>query len=562
MYAIHNPIPEVLYHSDEVANHYFKVGAWGESSVGDVLRQTARRRPEHPAFIAEQQVLSFKELDELTERLGAALLQQGLQPGDRIVFQLGTTLETVLAVFACYKAGLIPVCAIPQYREVEIGALIQRSQAKAHFVQDNLGGSFDMVEFAQKMSQEHSSLQHVFTFSTHHPEQGVYALQHLIDSISYQAAKERLSRLTIGPRDVLSFQLSGGSTGIPKIIPRFHAEYLAHAEASARQYEIDEQARFIWSLPIMHNAGQLYALLPPIVFGMTTILMSRVDIPHMLSLIEQYQVTHGLSIGPIAPQLIAYSDLDRHDLSSLTLFGTMSRSDKLEQHLGVRCSNLYGITEGLLLGCGAQENEQARHFTQGRSGCQWDEICVLDPESKKPVALGEIGEMCFRGPSSLLAYYQNESATQESVGADGFVYTGDLVREHVIDGRSYFSFEGRLRDNINRGGEKISCEEVEAFISQHPNVSDAKLVAMPDELYGEKGCVYLILREPEQTVEITDLVEFLVKQGLAKFKCPERIEVVEEFPVTRVGKVDKEALRKHIAALLKQESTLKEMASL
>lgn len=551
METIRNPLEKVVYQSDERAARYLENGAWVPSTVGDALRATARRMPGKPAFVSDERSMSFAQLDEATERLGAALLEIGLAPGDRAIFQLGTTLETVVAVLACYKAGIVPVCAIPQYREVEIGALAAASQARAHFVQADMG-KFDLVGFARQMAAAQPGLTHGIVVRGQAPE-GMHGLQSLIDGMSLEQARQRLAGVPVGPRDVLSFQLSGGSTGLPKIIPRFHAEYLGHSAGWASRYGIDEEARIIWSLPIMHNAGQLYALIPPVLLGVTAVLMPKVDIRRMLELIQEQRITHGLSIGPIAPQLIAYEHLADHDLSSLRLFATMSRADKLEAHLGVPCSNLYGITEGLLMGAGAAELAFARHQTQGASGCPFDEIRVLDPESEVPVAPGTMGELCFRGPSSLLAYYDDERANQGALTSDGFVRTGDMVTEHRVQDASFYAFEGRLRDNINRGGEKIGCEEVEAYVSQHPAVADAKLVAMPDDFYGEKACVYLILRPGWTAPSLAELGEFLSAQGLARFKCPERIEVVEEFPITRVGKVDKAVLRRLVAARLAHE---------
>jgi salicylate---[aryl-carrier protein] ligase len=183
-----------------------------------------------------------------------------------------------------------------------------------------------------------------------------------------------------------------------------------------------------------------------------------------------------------------------------------------------------------------------------------DEIRLLEVGSEKPVSPGEMGELCFRGPSSLRGYFGSPEANQRAFTSDGFYRSGDIMTAHVVDGRIHYAFEGRLRDNINRGGEKIGCEEVEAYVSKHPAVSDAKLVAMPDPFYGEKGCVFLVLRPGASAPEVKELAEFLVGQGLAKFKCPERIEVIDALPVTRVGKVDKPALRALIAEKLQQET--------
>jgi len=413
-------------------------------------------------------------------------------------------------------------------------------------------GNFDLVGFAAGMVEKHASLQHLIVVRG--AASGASSLDALIEGMPLAAARERLARLPLGSEDVLSFQLSGGTTGVPKIIPRFHAEYLGHSAGWMRRYRIGADSRVIWSLPLLHNAGQLYALIPATLMGVTTVLMPRVDIRRMLELIEQHRVTHALSIGPIAPQLLAYTDIAKHDLSSLQLFATMSRADNLEAHLKVPCSNLFGITEGLLLGSPADAPAFARHHTQGASGCADDEIRLLVPETEEPSKPGEMGELCFRGPSSLTGFFDNAQANAKAFTSDGFYRTGDMMTAHVVDGVTCYAFEGRLRDNINRGGEKIGCEEVEGFISQHPAVADAKLVAMPDPFYGEKACVFIVPRPGMAAPDVKALAAFLVGLGLAKYKCPERVEIVDSYPLTRVGKLDKPALKQRIADQLAAEA--------
>jgi non-ribosomal peptide synthetase component E (peptide arylation enzyme) len=548
---IHHPIPGVVYPPASRAEAALASGAWIASTVGDALRATARRHPQRQAFIGDDRSLDFAQFDEATERLGAALLALGLVPGDRAIFQLGTTVETAIALLACFKAGIVPVCSLPQHREIEIGQLTEQSGARAYFVQADFSASFDLPAFAESLMARHASLQHLVVVRGERG--GASGLQQLIDAMPLEQARQRLADVRLGLADVLSFQISGGTTGVPKIIPRFHAEYLGHSAGWMRRWRIDGDSRVIWSLPLMHNAGQLYALVPSLLAGVTVVLMSRVDIPRMLDLIGEHRVTHALSIGPIAPQLLAYPDIARHDLSSLRLFSTMSRSDTLEAHLGVPCSNLYGITEGLLLGSPADAPPEARHQTQGCSGCPEDEILLLDPASEEPVPEGLPGELCFRGPSSLTGYFANAEANAQSFTSDGFYRTGDMVTAHRIGGVLHYAFEGRLRDNVNRGGEKIGCEEVEGHVSQHPAVADAKLVAMPDPFYGEKGCIFIIPRPGMAAPDVQALGQFLAARGLAKYKCPERVEVVQEFPLTRVGKVDKPAMKRLVADLLQQE---------
>jgi non-ribosomal peptide synthetase component E (peptide arylation enzyme) len=541
----------VVYCDRPEAATFFAAGAWIDCTVGQALAITARRCPNKAAFISDDRSVTFYELHESTDRLGAALLALGLRPGDRAIFQMGTTVETAIALLACYKVGVIPVCAVPQYRAVEIGQLADQTDPKGYFVEGKVG-NHDLVAFAKQMILRRPTIEHlVVARSTQHD--GSHELESLIERMPIERARQILADVPLGSEDVLCFQLSGGTTGIPKIIPRFHAEYIGHSVSWMRLYGIGTESTIIWSLPLIHNAGQVFSLIPTACAGVTCVLMSKADARQMLDLIDKHQVTHALSIGPIAPQLLLHSPFG-HTLSSLRLFSTMNRADALEAHLGVPCSNLYGITEGLALGCGADAPVEARHHTHGSSGCPLDEIRLLQPDSDKPVRDGEVGELCFKGPSSLRSYFNAQVAPGEYLTHDGFYRSGDMMTAQVVDGKTYYTFQGRLRDNVNRGGEKIGCEEVEALVNRHPKIADAKLVPMPDALFGEKGCIFIIPRPGQAAPSVAELAEFLISSGLAKFKCPERVEIIEAFPVTRIGKLDKVALKAIIAEKLGNEA--------
>jgi pyochelin biosynthesis protein PchD len=407
------------------------------------------------------------------------------------------------------------------------------------------------VGFARGMQEKVPALRHLIVSRGKDRDD----LKRLIGSIPLEEARKKLAAVKLGAQDCYVFQLSGGSTGVPKIIPRFHGEYLAHCDAWNKMHGMDERSVGIWSLPIIHNAGQIFGYMAAIHWGRTTVLTSRIDIAHILDMIAKYRVTNAMSIGPIAPHLLAYKELGKHDLSSLRYFVAFSRADAIEAHLGgdVKSGNLYGITEGLVLISHPDDPPQARHLTQGRVGYTAEEVRVLKLGTENDAPEGEIGELAFRGPSSLRGYYNAPEQTRESLTTDGFFRTGDLVKAHRIEGKLYYSFEGRLKDNINRGGEKFGTEEVENFIRQHPAVADVAVVAMPDEMLIERACAYLVARAGMQAPDVKGLGKFLEQKGLAKFKFPERIELVDAFPVTRVGKLDKAQLRKLVADKLQQE---------
>ncbi len=523
----------VVYPSADEAAGYLARGAWIDGTAGDALRQAAARRPEQTALVAGGDRIDYRRYDEDSERLAAALLGLGLEPGDRAVFQMGTGIDTAVCLFACFKAGIIPVCTLPQHRELEIGHLARVTGALCHFVEPAAGGQFDLVAFARGIG-----LRHLVT-SDDFPT--------MIASIPLDDARARLKHIALGPADVMMFQLSGGTTGVPKVIPRLHGEYLGYCAAWSRLMRLGPDDVGLWALPLIHNAAMIYHLIPAVLDARKLVLMAKFDAAGFFDLIEREGVTASGSIGPVAARILEYAGIGDHDLSSLKSLTTLSRADAIEAHVGVVTTNAFGISAGLLMACPPDAPAAARHGSAGIPASPLDEIRLLDPASEADVPFGQIGEMAFRGPSLMKGYYGGSPARHT---ADGFFRTGDLMRAMMVDGVVYYAFEGRIKDNIDRGGEKFGPEEVESLIVRHPAIADAKVVAMPDPVYGEKACAFLIPRAGRHLPGVAELGSFLLAQGIAKFKLPERIEEIESFPVTRVGKVDRQALRQIIANLM------------
>lgn len=382
---------------------------------------------------------------------------------------------------------------------------------------------------------------------------GTLTLEDLSDSVTTAPARHRLGAIDIGIQDVLTFQLSGGTTGFPKIVPRFHGEYLGSSHAWGTRIGLSERDTALWTLPLIHNAGQVLMLVPTVLFGATLVLLPRMEVDTFFDWIARERVSIVTSIGPIASHVLDSPAAARHDLASLRLFMTLNRADALEAHLGVTSMNMFGMTEGLLTGSAPDAPAEARFETVGEPASHLDEVRLLETGSERPVPPGEPGELAFRGPSMTRGYYRMPDENQRVFTSDGFFRSGDLMKAHRIAGRLFFSFEGRLKDNIDRSGEKFGAEEIEHLIARHPCVADAKVVAMPDKVYGEKACAYLIMRPGQRLPTVSELGEFLKAQGLATFKLPERIEATEGFPVTGPGKVDKAALRAMIAEKIRIE---------
>ncbi len=542
-----HPIAGVSYRSEAEALDHYRSGAWLRLTIGEATRRAGALHRDRPFLIAEGSSTSFAEFDALTERLAAALLRAGLAPGDRAIFQMGTTPETAIALVGCFKAGVVPVCTLAQHRELEIGQIGTLAAPRAYFVQADFHPTFDLAGFARKMAESLPSRPMLIVAG------GGGAARELSLAGLLEGPAARVDGVTLRPSDVAIFQLSGGSTGVPKIIPRMHGEYLAQARDWNDRQHLAASDIALWCLPLIHNAGIITKLLPCLLAGRALVLLPAFREESFLEAIARHKVTYTGSIGPIAGRLLESPHLGRYDLSSLRQIWAFNRADDLEARLGATAQNIFGITEGILMCSSPNASPERRHGTLGNPVGRRDEILLRAIDGTGPVPDGEPGELCFKGASVLAAYYGGTPGDPTQFTADGFFRTGDLLRATWIDGERCFVFEGRLKDNISRGGEKYGAEEVETLLVKHPAVLDARVVAMPDRIYGEKGCAFLILREGRAAPSLAELGEFLLGFGLAKYKLPERIELVGEFPLTRVGKVDKVELRARIAAIVKSE---------
>lgn len=557
MERVRFPIEGVTYHTDAEAEIHRGSGAWVWSTFGEELRSAAREVPETEFIITREGSLTFQSVDQQSESLAASLLTIGLNPGDRALFQFGSVKEIVVALFGCFKANVVPVCTLPQYREIEIGQLAKLSGARAYFVQADFSTTFDQAHFARQMMTTGDSHLELLIVSRGAANTGEYQLEDLACRNAPSAARERTRLSAPLPGDVAMFQLSGGSTGIPKIIPRMHAEYLGSCAAWNRRQRLTSDDISLWALPLIHNAGMIMMLVPSLLHRRPLVLQAQFEINEFLGAIARHKVTYTGSVGPIAPRIIDHPAIGQFDLSSLRLFFALSRADGVEQRTGIPSLQMYGITEGMLMTSFPEDSKEAHHRTVGWPIGIGDETRLFEPGTNSEVPLGKTGEFCFRGPHTLRAYFNAPDLTADSFTPDGFFRTGDLMRSVMLDGRLHYMFEGRLKDNINRGGEKFGAEEVETLIAQHPDVNDARVVSMPDTFLGERACCFLIPKSGHRAPTVASLGAFLQSRGLAKFKLPERVEIVSEFPVTRVGKTDKNALRRAIADRLKAEATNK-----
>ncbi len=521
------------------------VGCLGYETLAEGFRKIAAKFPDNIALLGPNLRVSYAELDSITTRLAAGLLAQGLAPLDRVVFQLADSEQLIFAFLACLKAGLIPICTLAAHREREIGYLADLAEAKLHVVQGD-NPKFDDVEFARKMQQRAGSLKLILQ-ARGEPRPGVLQLQSIVDSISLAEAQSLVSRVKLDPFQVAVFQLSGGTTGVPKIIPRFHNEYLYNMRAVAAWLGYRPDDVLFMPQPMVHNLNMGCCFGPFLMTGGTVTIAPNLLADTLVSLIKTAKPTWLVLGGPIVARLDTAIRSGEIDLARARGVIAAGGASKLRALLGVPVYTVFGITEGVITFTRHDDPNEALDRTNGRPVSPWDQIRILRPGTETPVEPGEMGEPAFKGPYTIHGYYKAEERNRQTFTSDGFYLSGDLMKEKIIDGKRYYVFCGRLKEIVSRGGEKINCEEVEMAVIGHPAVAAAVAVPYPDPVFDERLCAVLVLRDGYSAPSVSELGEYLREYGLAKYKWPERIEVVSGFPLTTSGKLDRSALKNQIA---------------
>ncbi|MFD4243584.1 (2,3-dihydroxybenzoyl)adenylate synthase [Streptomyces sp. NPDC058525] len=529
----------------EFAERYRAAGWWRGETLGSVLRERAAAHPGRTALVdpaggadGGRRTWSYAELDARADRMAAGFAARGIGPGDKVVVQLPNTAEFFEAVFALFRIGALPVFALPAHRRTEISYFCSFTGAAAYVI-PSVHGGYDYRDLAAEVRAEVPGLREVFVADG---DPGAFtALAEVPADVPAGALRDEP-----GPGDLAFLQLSGGSTGVPKLIPRTHDDYLYSVRASNEICGVDEDSVFLVALPAAHNfpmsspgwLGALYA-------GGRVVLAPQPVPDTAFPLIESEGVTITGLVPPLALLWTDAAAHTAHDLGSLDvlLVGGAKFSEEAARRvrpgLGCTLQQVFGMAEGLVNYTRLDDPAETVVTTQGRPISPDDEIRIVDDEDRE-VPAGEPGHLLTRGPYTIRGYWNAPEHNARSFTADGFYRTGDIVR---MTPAGHLVVEGRAKDQINRGGEKIAAEEVENHILAHPAVHDANVVGEPDPYLGERTCAYVILREDAGALRPAAVKKFVRERGLAAYKVPDRVEFVSAFPKTGVGKVSKRDLR-------------------
>ncbi|AWH17802.1 2,3-dihydroxybenzoate-AMP ligase [Stenotrophomonas sp. ZAC14D2_NAIMI4_7] len=537
-HAVAHRVPLQQVWPAERAQRYRQAGYWRGETFPGFLRERAERYADDVAVVAGDTRVTYAQLWHEAGRIGAGLLALGLQPGDRVLLQLGNTASFISVACGLFRAGLVPVYALPAHRITELVHFATKAQVSA-YVTTALHEGFDHRELARALQAAVPAVQQVVIDGEAAEFTALDALQG--DRGTLPADPD--------PQSVAFLQISGGSTGLSKLIPRTHDDYIYSFRASNAICGIDRDSVYLVALPAAHNFpmsspgffGALYA-------GARVVMSPGPGPDAAFPLIARENVTCCGLVPPLAllwAQAAASRSEDISSLQVLQVGGAKlvpEAARRVVDGLGCTLQQVFGMAEGLVNYTRLDDPLELIVACQGRPISPDDEVRVVD-DHDQPVAEGEVGHLITRGPYTINGYHNDPVANARAFTGEGFYRTGDRVQQ--LPG-GYLVVQGRAGDHINRAGEKISAEEIEDHLLAHPAVFDAAVVSIPDAYLGERSCAFVIAQgEP---IKAPALKAWMRTRGLAAFKVPDQVLFVDSFDTTAVGKISRRELRAQLRA--------------
>ncbi|RJR39479.1 MAG: hypothetical protein C4576_21245 [Desulfobacteraceae bacterium] len=521
---------------------YEKLRWWPGLTMGDLLDRAADIYPEKEGFADGTSSLTFEEAREKTNRLAIGLMNIGISPQDRVLVQVPNWNEFVLAYFAVQKVGAVAVLLIDRYRQYEIGHLVQLTGATTWILSEKFRKT-DYLPIVNDVVKEHSQMKNVVLVRS--GGHGRYlSMERLIEENAPDEENlERLAQRRPDPDMVAHMGPTGGTTGLPKVVPRTHNCLVCSVQFAALAWEMNMRDICVLAGPIGHDLTFTKGLCGVLSTFGKTVFLDDMKPEEICRTIERERATAIVLVPTLAKRLVDYERLKEFDLSSFRKVhcgGGLSHPDLIRQvtkELNCRYHNGYGGTEGMSLLTRTYFTSDQNCFTVGKPTCPYDIYKVVGPDGETLPA-GSDGELLVKGPGMFTGYYKAPTENAAAFSEEGFFRTGDVAR---FDENGLITITGRIKEMINRGGESISATQIERLISSHPEVSLVAVIPMPDPVFGERVCAY-VQPKPGAVLSFEKIITYLKEQRASVLQLPERIEFVEAIPLTKVQKVDKRAL--------------------
>ncbi|REF68694.1 MULTISPECIES: class I adenylate-forming enzyme family protein [Paracoccus] len=534
----------ILRQSPADQQHYRATGVWPDETFADVLRARTAAHPDREAVTDGKARLTYRQLEDAIIRVAVLLARSGIRPGDIVAVQLPNWIEFIPAYFAIERIGAIGVPVSIEFRAREVDYVLRTTGARGIITCAEYK-KFDHQAMVQALRKDLPELTFLGVVRGQ-PTGDAVALDPVI---SASGRPQGFAEVGTDPNAMMRMMFTSGTTGSPKGVTHNHNTSLWPARMLNMDMEVGEDDVMLLYLPLALNWGYL-SVLQTVLAGCKLVIMEKFAAEPALQVIEAERVTYVATAPASIVAMLNVPGQERYDLSSLKTVISGGTSCPLETIRAFRARiqgdliELYGMLE-----CGGYHTYTRRSDdpekvagSVGKCGTEM-RLRISPIGGTGAVPQGEPGEIQSQGPATQMGYYKRPEANAEAFTEDGWFRSGDLG---MIDADGNLRIVGRLKEMINRGGKKYYPREVEEILYTHPKVLHCAVIGLPDERLGESNCLCLVPR-PGESATLQEFVDFL-KNEVAIYKLPERLEIFEEFPMTPTGKFQRHELIKQVVA--------------
>jgi acyl-CoA synthetase (AMP-forming)/AMP-acid ligase II len=545
--------------SPETIRRWTEAGAWGKKTLLDYFRYHVRKEPDKICLVdplnkealvgLKPEKLTYAQLARAADAVAEGLLARGFGKDDIFLVQLPNTWELAMLYLAITRMGGLISPMPMQWRASEMEYIAGLTEAKAILTVESFG-NFSHGEMAEKIKAKQASVQQIIFL----PE---------IREMSQGPVTGKLDGIVVDANDVFTLSWSSGTEAEPKGCPLSHNNWICQGTLCFEMAPIHWGDNLITAGPLVNMASIGTVYIPWLIGGGKLVLHHPFDGPTFVMQLMAEEIQYTLLVPAVVNALLKHPMVDKFDFSKMRAItiGAAPPSlwsvEELQRRWGIDFANIWGQNEGTAnVASGYDIPDMAMrldHFLYNGPGSKWTKTgtimakyvsmkLVNDAVPGGPQKEGDVGELWYRGPNVIPGYFKRPDLTAKAFDAEGYFNTGDLFQ---LKDNECIGFFERSKDIIIRGGFNVSAQEVENTVLAYPKVLDAAAVAMPDEALGEKTCIYVVPK-PGEAVTLGEIKAFMKEKGLAVYKIPERLEIVEAIPRNPVGKILKKVLREDI----------------
>jgi len=531
----------------EDAEKYDKRRWWLGLTWGDMFDKTTDLYPDKEGLADDTARFTYRQLREKVDRLAVGFMRLGINSKDFVLLQIPNWHEYIFAFYALQKIGAITVLLIARHGLAEIKHVSGLTSPVA-WVGPVRYRNTEYLPMIRQVAEETPSLRQFISVRSE-PNDAFTPLEKLIEEAELTPATlAALEARRPDPMEVSMILLTGGTTGLPKAVPRTHNDYIASVEYHSKAWEVTSEDVVLSAAPVSHAQAMHNGVGGAFFNYAKYVVTDSTDAHDICGIIEREKVTAFPTVPALVQRMLGLDNLKQYNLSSLKKIyaggapSTPEMVKEIYEKLDCKFVNAFGSAEGSGAMTRLDADIETICTTVGRIDCPYATFRILD-QYEQDVPRGHEGELCTKGPNIFTGYFKSHEDNLKTFTPDGFFKTGDLAR---IDESGTIMITGRIKETILRGGETISAVGIERLVSAHPDVAEVAVIGMPDKEYGERICAYVRLKEGVQSLALQDLVAFLRGSGASVMQLPERLEIIDRIPLTGVGKADKKVLKEDI----------------